>query len=162
AVWLQAGIAGRRAPIDRLATALPARLVITLSRGADDAQRALAPRRPTAVVYPAVDTSPLDPAPVGGQGDVRRRLRPPGRVPIFGSVGRLDRWKGFHVLLDAVPHVAERHPDAHFVLVGGAHEFDPSYAQELHQQASALGQNGKVRLVGAQPNPEEWMQAMDV
>jgi glycosyltransferase involved in cell wall biosynthesis len=161
-VWSQAGIASRRAPIDLLAAALPAELVVTPSRGADAEQRKLTPRRPTRVIYPAVDTARFDPGLVGPQSAVRRRLGLPEGVPIFGSVGRLDRWKGFHVLLEAVPRVVERHPDAHFVLVGGPHEFDPGYAVELHEQAGRMGVDGRVLLVGQQANPHEWMQAMDV
>jgi glycosyltransferase involved in cell wall biosynthesis len=161
-VWLQAGIPVGPAVHDRIATLLPARLVVTVSRTVDDAQRKLRPRRPTRIVYPAVDTERFSAERVGAVGAVRRRLDLPEDGPIFGSVGRLDRWKGFHVLLDAVPRVLERHPDATFVLVGGAHELEPAYADELHAQAARLGLNGRVRLVGQQPNPEEWMQAMDV
>jgi glycosyltransferase involved in cell wall biosynthesis len=141
---------------------LPARSIVTVSRTVDDAQRELRPRRPTTVIYPAVDTARFDARRIGEQGIVRRRLGLPEKAPIFGSVGRLDRWKGFHILLDAVPGVLERHPQATLVLVGGRHELDPAYADDLHDQAAGLGQNGRVRLVDQQPNPEEWMHAMDV
>jgi glycosyltransferase involved in cell wall biosynthesis len=159
-VWLQAGIPS--GPFDVAATLLPAERVMTVSRTVDDAQRRLLPRRPRTIVYPAVDTARFDPARIGDKLAVRRRLGLPEDVPIFGSVGRLDRWKGFHVLLDAVPSVLERHPDATFVLVGGPHELDQAYAVELEGQAARMAQNGRVRLVGQQPNPEEWMQAMDI
>jgi glycosyltransferase involved in cell wall biosynthesis len=159
-VWLQAGIPA--GPIDRLATLLPARLVVTVSRTVDGGQRGLRPRRPTAVVYPAVDTARFDAARIGDARAVRRRLGLPADGPIVGSVGRLDRWKGFHVLLDAVPGVVERHPDATFVIVGGPHELEPSYAEELRAQAARMRLDGRALLVGQQPNPEEWMQAMDV
>ena len=161
-IWLQTGMPSGLAPLDRAATLLPARLVMTQSRGVERAQRKLWPRRPTTVVYPAVDTDRFDAARIGDQRATRRRLGLPEDDPIFGSVGRLDRWKGFHVLLDALPDVANRHPNATVVLVGGRHEFHPSYADELAEQASRLGREGRVLLVGPQPNPEDWMQAMDV
>jgi hypothetical protein len=161
-LWIQVGIASRSSAIDRLATLLPARSIVTVSRTVDEAQRRLLPRRSTTVIYPAVDTARFDAGRIGERRQVRRRLGLPEDALIFGSVGRLDRWKGFHVLLDAVPGVLERHPQATLVLVGGRHELDPGYADELHAQAARLGQNGRVRLVDQQPNPEEWMQAMDV
>jgi glycosyltransferase involved in cell wall biosynthesis len=161
-VWLQAGVPARLDATDRLATLLPTQLVVTVSRNVDRGQRRLRPRRPTEIVYPAVDTSRFDARRIGDARDVRRRLGLPEDGPIFGSVGRLNRWKGFHVLLDAVPRVLARHPSATFVLVGGPHEHELGYADELRAQAARLRLDGRVRLVGQQPNPEDWMHAMDV
>lgn len=161
-VWFQTGYPAGLATFDRLATLIPAARVVALSRGAELAQRKLVPHRPTALVYPAVDVARFSADRIGDIGETRRRLGLPEDVPIFGSVGRLDSWKGFDVLLDAVPAIVERHPNATFVLVGGAHEFNPGHAVELHKQAQRLGLDGQVRLVGQQSNPEEWMHAMDV
>jgi hypothetical protein len=161
-VWLQSGLPSRLAPLDRAATLLPARVVVTQSHNVERAQRKLWPRRPIAVVYPAVDTRRFDADLIGDPRATRRRLGLPADAPIFGSVGRLDRWKGFHILLDSVPDVVKRRPDAMLLLVGGRHEFDPSYADELADQARRLGPAGRILLVGHQPNPEDWMQAMDV
>jgi glycosyltransferase involved in cell wall biosynthesis len=161
-VWLQPGLTDGLATIDRAATLLPARMVVTNSRNTDSTQRKLLPRRPTTVVYPAVDTARFDAARVGDQRSVRRRLNLPEDGPIFGSVGRLNSWKGFHVLLEAAPSVFERHPEATLVLVGGTHELEPSYADRLRDQAVRVGRRGRVLLVGHQENSEEWMQAMDV
>jgi len=160
--WLQPGTPMGAVPIDRAATALPARVVVTVSRTVDDAQRRLRPRRSTSVVHPAVDLTRFDAARIGDPRAVRRRLGLPEHGPLVGAVGRLDRWKGFHVLLDVAPQLLARYPDATLVLVGGPHALDPSYAEELHAQAARLGLGERVRLVGQQPNPEEWMQAMDV
>jgi glycosyltransferase involved in cell wall biosynthesis len=161
-LWLQPAGPSGFAPFDRAATMLPAKLVITVSRETDVAQRRLRPGRMTQVIYPAVDTARFDARRVGDVHVVRRRLGLPEDGPVFGSVGRLNSWKGFHILLDAVPEVLAHHPYATFVLVGGDHALEPGYAEQLRAQAESLGRNGQVRLVGQQPNPEEWMQAMDV
>jgi len=161
-LWLQTGPPSGRATIDRLATLLPAERIVTLSHSTDLAQRRLLPRRPTTVVYPAVDVARFDGARLGDPVQARRRLGLPIAGRIFGSVGRLNSWKGFHVLLDAVPAVLDRDPDATFVLVGGRHEYEPAYADRLHDQAARLGYDGRVRLVGHQERPEDWIQAMDV
>src|SRR5262249_44155676 len=104
-VWLQPETPTKAAPVHRAATLLPARLVITVSRGVDLAQRRLLPLRPTTVVYPAVDTVRFDSRRIGDKRAVRRRLGLSEDSAIFGSVGRLNSWKGFHILLDAAPQV---------------------------------------------------------
>lgn len=161
-VWLQSGLPAGSAALDRLATLLPADCVITLANHVQAAQRRLWPHRHTVVVYPAVDLQRFDPERIGDPASIRSRLELPLNAPVYGAVGRLDRWKGFHHLLAAAPHVVHAHPDATLVLVGGPHELDPDYAVGLQEQARQLNLNGQVRLVGQQPNPEEWMQAMDV
>lgn len=161
-VWLQPSTPGGLAPIDRAATLLPAKLVVTLSGDSDLAQRRIVPERSTTIVHPGVDTARFNAQRIGDQRAVRRRLGLPERGPIFGSVGRLNSWKGFHFLLDAAPQVFERHPGATLVIVGGRHDLEAGYADELHAQAARLGGRGRILLVGQQPNPEEWMQAMDV
>jgi glycosyltransferase involved in cell wall biosynthesis len=161
-VWLQPGLPSGVAPIDRVATLLPAKLVVTVSRGTDLAQRRLFPARRTAIIYPAVDTGRFDGGRIGEQRAVRRRLGLPEDALIFGSVGRLNSWKGFHVLLAAGAEVLHRRPDSTLVLVGGPHELEPDYADAIHAQARGLRHNGRVLLVGHQPNPEDWMHAMDV
>jgi hypothetical protein len=162
AAWFQPSVAIGLAQPDTLATLLPAALVVTVSAATDVAQRRAFPRRRTQIVYPGVDTSRFDAERIGDPRAVRRRLGLPEDRPVFGSVGRLNSWKGFHVLLEAADEVLARHPDAVLVLVGGPHELELEYADRLHEQAARLGYDGRVRLVGYQPNPEEWMQAMDV
>ena len=161
-VWFQAGFPVGGVLLDRAATLVPAARVIPVSRGVEQAQLRLFPRRPTTVVYPAVDVSRFDADRIGDMRATRLRLGLPEDVPIFGSAGRLDSWKGFDVMLDAVPAILDRHPTATFVLVGGAHKFNASHAAALREQAQRLNLDGRVRLVGYQENPEEWMQAMDV
>ncbi|MFW6158090.1 MAG: glycosyltransferase family 4 protein [Planctomycetota bacterium] len=56
------------------------------------------------------------------------------RVPVVGSVGALTPPKGFAHLLEAIPLVRERVPEARFVLVG-----DGELRAELEQQAAQLG-----------------------
>ncbi len=160
-VWLQPGAPPKHAYLDRVASLLPARVVITVSRTSDRAQRDLFPHRPTSVVWPAVDTARFDHQQLGDHRAVRRRLGLPEDGLIFGSVGRLQRGKGFEFLLEAAREVFAHHPDATLLLVGGAHDLDPTYADQLRQRAAQL-EHGRVLMVGQQSNPEEWMQAMDV
>ncbi|MCL2419393.1 MAG: glycosyltransferase family 4 protein [Conexibacteraceae bacterium] len=161
-MWVQMGSPAGFAALDRIATLLPSRDVIVVSRSVQRAQARLLPRRPTTVVHLAVDLMRFDPVRIGDVRAARRDLGLPEDGLIVGSVGRLDSWKGFDVMLASVPAVLERHPDVTFVIVGGPHEFNPGHATELAEQARRLGLGDRVRLVGPQRNPETWMQAMDV
>ncbi len=160
-VWYQVGTP-RPDWLDRTATRLPARGVLVLSREGAAAQARLSPRRRQWLVYPGASLDAFDPDALPAPADLRRRLELPAQGPLIGMVARLQRWKGVHVLVDAVPAILAERPDAHVVIVGGPHETEPGYAAELAARAHALGVQHAVRFAGFQSNVPEWMQAMDV
>jgi glycosyltransferase involved in cell wall biosynthesis len=94
--------------------------------------------------------------------DSRRKLGLPLTGPLIGVVGRLQRWKGMHFLVEAMPAILRDHPDAHAVIVGGEHAFEPEYPGFLRDRIASLQLDGRVRLAGLQSNVPQWMQAMDV
>ena len=59
-------------------------------------------------------------------------------------VGRLQRWKGMHVFIAAMARVHKLRPEVRAVIVGGPHETEPRYADELRAQVSALDLDGVV------------------
>ncbi|MBS0631876.1 MAG: glycosyltransferase family 4 protein [Verrucomicrobia bacterium] len=73
------------------------------------------------------------------------------RVPYGGQVilfiGRITHKKGLHHLIDALPRIRERFPEALFV-IGGDREQDVEYVRALDQQISALGLIDAIRWVG--------------
>ena len=69
--------------------------------------------------------------------------RVPDGAPVVMLPGRLTRWKGQGVLLDAMARLG--HPDAVAVFVGDGR---PGYARELERRAHALGIADRVRLAG--------------
>jgi glycosyltransferase involved in cell wall biosynthesis len=76
---------------------------------------------------------------------------PPG-APIVLLPGRLQRWKGQHVLMTAMPAILARVPDAHAVLLGGAlFGMEPGYRPEVASLARRLGVGDRVHLVGHHP-----------
>jgi glycosyltransferase involved in cell wall biosynthesis len=162
ALWYQHGMPGPRGALDRIATLLPARGVLTVSRAAADAQGRLWPRRTGGVVHPGVELERFDPGGLPSPLEARRRLGLPSEGPIVGTVGRLQRWKGIHVLIDALPSVLESHPDARCVIVGGRHELEPDYPSYLEERIDALGVREHVVMAGLRPDVPDWMQAMDV
>ena len=162
AIWYQLGIPLDRGWLDKVATRIPAQGILACSQAGAEAQAKLRPARPMRVVYPGAELERFDPAALPSPADARRRLGLPEHVPLIGIVGRLQRWKGMHVLAEAMPKVLARYPDAHCVIVGGDHAFEPDYPTFLAGRIAALGLETKVTLAGLQSNVPEWMQALDV
>jgi glycosyltransferase involved in cell wall biosynthesis len=162
ALWCQLGVPSAHDRLDRIATRIPARGVLPCSRAAAAAQGRLKPGRPTLVVYPGVDLARFDAGRLPERDEARDRLGLPSDRPIAGIVGRLQRWKGMHVLIEAMPRVLERRRDALCLVIGGEHRLEPEYPAFLRRRIAELGLEDHVRLVGFQADVVAWMQAMDV
>jgi glycosyltransferase involved in cell wall biosynthesis len=160
-VWFQVGTP-KPDWLDRVSTLLPARGVLVLSRDAAAAQARVWPRRRQWLVYPGASLGAFDPSRLPGPSIMRAKLGLPPDGPLIGMVGRLQRWKGMHVFIDAMAQVHCSRPDARAVIVGGAHETEPRYADELRAQVRARGLEGVVTFAGFRTDVAEWMQAMDV
>ena len=160
-VWYQVGTP-RPDWLDRFSTLFPARGVLVLSREGAAAQKRIWPGRQTRLVYPGVPLDALEQVRAMDPVALRSTLGLPRDVPLVGIVGRLQRWKGIHVFLDAVAEARQTRGDLHAVVVGGPHETEPAYLAELGTQAERLGISGAVKFVGFQSNATVWMQAMDV
>lgn len=159
ALWFQHGLPSATDPIDRAVALLPARGVLAPSRTVADAQEAIWPHRPVHVAYPGVE---VDGTVAPSPRQVLETLGIGADAPVVGLVARLQRWKGVHVLIEALPSLLRSHPDAHVVVVGGEHPLEPGYRHELVAIAARLGVAERVHLVGYQPDAMRWMQAFDV
>jgi len=164
AVWFQLGCpVGRHLSwMDRLITALPARCVFTLSKFGARGQKNLWPYRPTRLVYPSANLDKFDPETLPSPQEARQQLGLPTKGPIVGIVGRLQRWKGIHVFIEAMPRILESHPEVHGVVVGGKHDLEPDYPEMLADLISRHHLDDHITLAGFQDNVPLWMQAMDV
>ena len=162
ALWYQLGIPLTCGWNDRMATRLPALGILACSQAGADAQTRIAPKRPLRVVYPGVELERFEPEVLPSPSEAKRRLGLPSEGPVIGIVGRLQRWKGMHVLLEAMPEILRAAPETHCVVVGGTHAQEPDYPALLRDRICALGLEDKVILTGLQSNVPEWMQAMDV
>jgi glycosyltransferase involved in cell wall biosynthesis len=162
AVWYQLEVPDGNSWLVRLATLLPARAIITLSKDGQRGQAKIWPHRPTPLVYPGVALDRFEPAALASPMETRSKLGLPLHGPLIGIVGRLQRWKGMHTLVDAMPQILQRYPDAHCVVVGGKHDLESDYENFLKAQIADLGLSDRVSMVGLQRNIPEWMQAMDI
>lgn len=88
----------------------------------------------------------------------------PGVVsPAVVWCGRLQRWKGVHVYLDAARIVKNAHPDARFWVVGGTlFDKEPEYAGELKAQAARLGLEHDVTFTGHVADARPYFAAADI
>lgn len=88
------------------------------------------------------DMEPFHP---GVDGTALRREHAPNGGPVILFVGQVRARKGPQVLLEALPAIRRRHPDARVVIVGPDH----GYADELRLGAQRLEVDHAVDITGA-------------
>lgn len=161
AAWYQVGLPSPDW-MDRFATFCRARGIVVLSKDVAAAQARIHPVRPQHLVYPGASLEKFETVRAESPAALRARFLLPATGPLIGIVGRLQRWKGMHTLIAAMPLVRARHPDALLAVVGGAHDTEPGYGDELRALARANGVEGAVTFAGYQADVPHWMQAMDL
>jgi glycosyltransferase involved in cell wall biosynthesis len=148
--------------LDRTARRLAAKTIFTCSEYVAGLQRAKQPAANIVAVHLGVDLQRFDGVRHVDAMSAREQLGLPAEGPLIGIVGRLQSWKGMHVLMDALPIVLKSHPDAHCVIVGGEYPAEAGYLGQLKSRCQHLGVSRNVIFAGAQGNVPLWMQAMDV
>ena len=78
--------------------------------------------------------------------------------PVLLSVGNLMRFKGHHIVMEALARIIPDHPDAHLLIVGEGPD-----RQHFKELACQMGIDDRVRFAGAQPNEDlyRWYSAAD-
>ena len=92
-------------------------------------------------------------------GRFRRRAEIPDDAVLIGAAGRLDTWKGYEVLLRAVPAIRRARPDAEVVVAGGAVPGKEAYADRLAETAAATE---GVRWLGSRADMPELLADLDL
>jgi glycosyltransferase involved in cell wall biosynthesis len=112
--------------------------------------RSIGPPSRVRVVYngvPPADDGPLDP----------RIAELSDRGPVVGALALLHRRKGLETLIDAVPHVLERHPQTQIAIVGDGPQLDALRARARRQDVAHA-----VRFLGPIEDPLSALGGMDV
>jgi glycosyltransferase involved in cell wall biosynthesis len=134
-------------PFWRLAVKLAMRrahaIVLLTERGRQDLPEGLQDR---------VRIIPNASCPIPG---VKVALKVPARRLV--AVGRLDRQKGFDMLLDAMPAILRRVPDARLTIFG-----EGPLRPDLEAQIVALGLKDAVSMPGNSSKPGGWLEAADI
>ena len=131
-------------PLHSLAMPRAAAIVMQTER----ARTSLPPR-----LQRRADVIPNPCAPLGEP----RSAPPPGEGVRFLAVGRLERQKGFDLLLEAFARLRGAQPDLRLTVFGEGPE-RPS----LEAQAARLGLAGAVDLPGPTSRPGAWIEAGDI
>jgi glycosyltransferase involved in cell wall biosynthesis len=71
-----------------------------------------------------------------------------GMSPLVAYVGRLNRWKGYDLFVEAVERVAPAFPEARFVLAGDPPPGEEWRTADLAQRLAAAGIAERVTLLG--------------
>lgn len=112
------------------------------------------------VIHNGVDTAAFVP----GDGTlVRAELSIAPGAPVAGIVGQIVPWKGHTRFIEAAALVAERLPDARFIVAGDNRFGDfPNLLDELKSRADELGLADKMFFLGWREDICEVMNAIDV
>ena len=119
-----------------------------------------APEEKTEVVGNGVDTARFHPV---ERAAARSRYGLPDSAHVLISVGALVERKGMHRVIDCLPALIARHPDLHYVIVGGGGP-EGDMRNELDAHVARLGLGERVHFLGALPPDElKWaLSAADV
>ena len=96
-------------------------------------------------------------AAVPGGGTLRAELGLAAGAPLVGTVAILRRKKGHAELLEAIPAVLTRIPDAHFVFAG-----DGPQRENLERRIAELGLGNSVHLLGLRRDVVNVLQSLDL
>lgn len=108
------------------------------------------PRKKLARIYNPVDVARVRQMAADGNPYLDSR-------PRFIAAGRLERVKGFDVLLPAMALVRRELPAAELIILGAG-----SLESDLKEQARQLGITGSAQFMGFQANPYKFMKFADV
>jgi glycosyltransferase involved in cell wall biosynthesis len=93
----------------------------------------------------------------GGREQVREDLSLGSEAFVVGSVGRLERHKGYQHLLVAFGELVSANEHAFLVIVG-----DGSFENELRDQATGMGEAAsRILFTGYRPDPDRFLLAFD-
>ena len=95
--------------------------------------------------------------PSSSRPEARERLGIPSHIGVVLTIARMIDVKGHFHLLEAVPGVVRRHPNAKFIWVGGGPLED-----ELRERVQLLGLDDWVHLAGQRNDVPDLMAAADL
>lgn len=88
--------------------------------------------------------------------NIRRNFNIPVRAPLIGMVSVLRSWKGHIYLLEAIPDVVKKIPNARFLIVG-----DGPYKDVIEEKIKKTGVGKYVIMTGHRENIPEILSAID-
>lgn len=135
---------GRQRAADRMLSSLT-HTAVAVSKSVEDflVERRFVDPKKIRLIY---NGAPLDSFHIADSESiarVRRELNIPESAPVVGAIGRLDTQKGLIHLIQAIPDIHKRVPEARFLIVG-----DGPKREELETTAQGLGIGNIVTFTG--------------
>lgn len=160
-VWFQHTISSGEA-LDRLAALIPADRLYVNSYACLRSVERLRPRaNRVEILYPGVEVDSFPELPEPSR--VREELGIPRQAPLVAAVGRLQRGKGQHILLEAALLVRRGLPETRFLFVGDTQfGLEPDYRQELRDLVTKYGLDNSVIFTGWRTDVPSILGAVDV
>ena len=147
-------------PRDMLALGGPLDLILAVSKSAQSTLAQLRPSVPNALMY---NGTPVREVALDDARAARRELNVAPDEILIGVFGRLQRWKGQDVFVEAAAEVARLRPAAKFVVVGGSvFGLEQEFAEALRRRADQLGLAGRLTFTGFRTDVPRLMAACDV
>lgn len=109
-------------------------------------------------IYNGIDADKFENA---SPGMLRHELNLTAAIPIIGIVGHVSEHKGQDVVIQSIPNIIEKLPDAKIVIVGDDFQQE-KYIQELKELAQKIGVSDHVVFLGPRNNIPEIMKDLDV
>jgi glycosyltransferase involved in cell wall biosynthesis len=150
----------RNDPLDALAVKSPCDLMLAVSKASLATLEKLRPGVTKRLLYNGTPSRTISPDDVRqargelgiGEGDV-----------LFGVFGRLQRWKGQDVFVEAAAEVGRRFPQARFAIVGGSvFGLEPEFLAGLERRVAELGLSRRLIFTGFRKDVPRLMAACDV
>lgn len=102
-----------------------------------------------------IDTVIFDPASV--KTDIREELRVDSDIPLVAMIAILRFKKGHHTLLDAIPMVLKKIPEARFLIIG-----DGPQENNIREKIRAMDLTERVLMLGLRHDIPEIIKAVDL
>jgi glycosyltransferase involved in cell wall biosynthesis len=112
------------------------------------------------MIYDGIELSRFDTPPEIER--VRAELRLAPDAPAVTTIGRIEPWKGQHVLIEAAPRILEKHPNARILIVGGPAVNKPEYERGLRARCRELGIENSVLFTGIRQDIPDILAASSV
>jgi len=110
------------------------------------------------LVYNAVELEKFDRAlTTVDKEELRRYYKVGAKGMVVGGISRLEKVKGYHYLINAIPTILEKHPDTQFVLIG-----EGKYKDSLLKLARKLHVEDRVTFTGKVEDVSVALELIDI
>jgi len=146
--------------LDALAIRSPCDLMLPVSQASKMTLERLRPDVESRLLY---NGTPLREVSAADAGAARAELGAEAGDLLVGVFGRLQRWKGQDVFVEAAARVASQRPRTRFVVVGGSvFGLEPEFAEGLRTRARELGIGDRMVFTGFRTDVARLMAACDI